>query len=59
MVVRRHDMRAMLGRLIDLLGNPKPAAAIVPFHANESDRALAIDVEVSDEEAAAERDAAE
>jgi acetyl-CoA carboxylase carboxyl transferase subunit beta len=58
MVVRRHDLRPMLGRLIDLLTNPKPAAAIVPFHADATDRAEAIDVEVS-EEAAPERDAAE
>lgn len=57
MVVKRHELRATLGRLIDLLANPKPAAAIVPFHANDADRAQAIDVEVAD--ARPERDAAE
>lgn len=61
MVVSRQDMRTTLGRVIDLLTNAKPAAAIVPFQADAGDRAEAIDVEVSDDdaEATSERDAAE
>lgn len=59
MVVNRQDLRAMLGRVIDLLVNAKPAAAIVPFNADQAERAEPIDVEVSDEEASPDRDAAE
>ncbi|MEZ5667600.1 MAG: acetyl-CoA carboxylase, carboxyltransferase subunit beta [Alphaproteobacteria bacterium] len=59
MVVSRHELRGTLGRLVDLLMNRKPAAAIVPVHAEAGERPPVIDLEVTETVPAPEADAAE
>lgn len=37
MVVRRHDIKATLARLLGLIGNPRPSAEVVPLPSQEAD----------------------